>query len=216
MRIALITLIALICAGCTHRPIDNPYLTFRFDMSYDDVREIVENSGSDIYSDTEQSPDRAKIEKEKDPDDIQVLAALLRTKSSDPSAYLLFAHEKLKLMRLEYAFLPHEASPGRSENACNALFRRVVVSQMTAAFGPAKSSTSKSEGKDRYETVVWALDKVEAVARMFIDGRSSQPDTTEPRCGSLDAIVKFGSPSERKRFDDAIERTAKGHTSTAP
>lgn len=168
-------------------------------MSATDVEQALSEINYDVYL-----PDRDEPAAEYNGKRFTVIAT--HPKSGDePPITFFFTNDELRVMWLEYAFLPHENPPGRSENACKAIFNRSIIAGITTQYGTPTKSTTEKNDKNRDETVIWASDKINAEAKMHIDGEA-YPEIAEPRCGSLNATVFFGSAGEQKKFKDNLYR----------
>tara|TARA_R110002074_G_scaffold360313_1_gene533052 strand:- start:153 stop:800 length:648 start_codon:yes stop_codon:yes gene_type:complete len=210
MRQAFAIFILLVCTGCTHKLIANPYQTFTPDMSYSDVRKAVEVSSPNAFDHFDQAMEQAKKNGEKFPDNFQILTALVPSNFA-PFTYFFFQQEKLKSISLRYVFLPHEAPPGRSEKACDAIFNRVVVADIIEGYGKPTNIENLKAGQSRDETINWKSNKVTAEAKMHVDGERHYPETTDPSCGSIISSVYFGTEPEKEKFegewDKAVEES---------
>tara|TARA_R110002124_G_scaffold10393_2_gene51840 strand:+ start:140 stop:721 length:582 start_codon:yes stop_codon:yes gene_type:complete len=191
-----------------HEPIDNPYSVFKPEMSYAEARRVITDAAPSALDGLNETITDAMKRGKAGLGEFNALYAGIRTTSVSPRAIFLFKDDHLKFISLDYVFLPHETPPGRSENECAAIFRR-VVSQMTDAFGSPTSSTIKpddTQGKE--ETVTWETTTLTATTYMFIDA-TRYLEVAEPRCGVINSKIFFGSKSDQKAFEAEVSAQTK-------
>lgn len=184
MRRVILAGLLLLGAGCRTTPVTNFYQDIRFGMSQAEVREVVFEHGG-------------TVDEEGTEGESGLVLAIMRGQDMlgrqlNPLVTSIFQHDHLKLLTVEYYYLPHQERLFVSTEQCAEFFAE-VAGDITAAYGQPSFRSGQPDGKS--ESVVWKWHPAGRYVDAFV-----KFDKQENRCGIIRTTAFDGSEADLRTF----------------